>query len=129
MTNEPRRVLLVEDDKAYALLLSVLLRAPLLEIVIVHTFVAALDWLERKRPLHSVVLDVHLPDATVSEVLESIPRFKRAGAAAVAVMTGMVNVEGFPEHAIELGASICITKDEPGFIEKLRSAIGATPAE
>jgi ActR/RegA family two-component response regulator len=128
MPNSHRRVLLVEDDKSYALLLSVLMRAPLLEIVIVNTFVEAMGWLKRKLPIYAVVLDVHLPDATVSEVLESIPSFKEAGAAAVVVITGMARVEGFPEHAMELGASLCLMKDEAGFVEKLCASVSPVRA-
>lgn len=123
MANDRRRVLVIEDDRAYAILLSVLLRAPLLEIVIMNTLGAAIEWLGSKLPVHAVVLDIHLPDATVGEVLDSIVRFKSAGTRSIVAITGMASVEGFSDHALERGASLCLRKDEPGFVEKLKAAI------
>lgn len=118
-----RRVLVVDDDKEYALILSVWLRSPLLEIVLAHTLASALEWLGKKLRFDAAIIDLHLPDATVGEVLDSVRRFRQMGSDAVVVITGVAGINGFREHALEMGATACLMKDEPQFVEKIKQAI------
>ena len=68
---EFRRLLMVEDDAAYAASLKAMLEGLRVETVVAPTGKEALDYLERERA-DCILLDLGLPDMSGNEVLERI---------------------------------------------------------
>jgi len=71
---DPRRVLLVEDDRDQRSLIAWMLRAEGWEVVEAETGIELLDWIAvtstpRSKGFDAIVSDVNMPDLTAIEVL------------------------------------------------------------
>jgi DNA-binding response OmpR family regulator len=97
MTNQPRRILSVEDDTAIAELLGIVLAAEGYDVQVVQTGAEALSKLE-SQSYDAVLLDLELPDMEGAAILRHIRMKDAGGMLPVIVNSGyrsrMEDVEG-----------------------------------
>ncbi len=130
MTKKPpsKRVLVVDDDLAACKLLERLLRAPDLDVALVHTGEEGIESARAARP-DLIVMDLVMPGmgglAAIREIrslrgLESVPVF---------VLTANADPENI-RAAVDLGADDFLAKGRAAFEEapaRIRRALGLPP--
>jgi PAS domain S-box-containing protein len=126
----PLRLLAVEDDSAWAVLVGELLAGEVgdVELEAVGTVGDAMDWL-RRRGADCVLLDLSLPDATGLEALETIAR--AFPALPIVVLTSN-HQESSALAAMSQGAEDYLAKrdaDGPSIMRAVRYARGRKAAE
>ncbi len=113
------KILIVEDDEPMALILSTLMRS-MGKICIVHTIREAMDSIVDKT-VDLLMLDLKLPDSTMSETLGQI-RALKAFVPKVVVMTGAY-VPDITKLVIDSGADACFYKGDAQFVSWLKEVL------
>ncbi len=118
-------VLVVDDDKAMALLIAATLRALAARIEVATTYGEAREWI-KKVVFNIILLDIGLPDSLPEDTLSHVAEMKQGGAK-VAIITG-----AWPPRAIvspeTSGADAVIYKGDTYMLDKLKEMV-TTPSE
>ncbi len=104
-------ILIIEDVEPYAFLLAALVKGASNRVEIAHTMADGWKWLNGKNGFDVVVLDLWLPDSSVSETLGEIQKIKKTGRKVV-IVSGRLTAEA-EKTALDLGADGCISKGNP----------------
>jgi two-component system chemotaxis response regulator CheY len=121
--SEPRRVLLVEDDRDQRSLIAWMLRAEGCEVVEAETGIELLDWIgmtstPRSKGFDAIVSDVNMPDLTAIEVLAA---WRYGGWPAPLILVTASDDPNLHIDAYALGVVRVLTK--PIGREELRDAL------
>lgn len=112
------RVLVVEDDRQIAEVLSAAVAMCGADATIAGTLAEALGAAARTR-FALVLLDLGLPDSRFPETLAAISDFHARDAADVVIITGIEVTPTVRALALEAGAAAVIEKADQGFATKL----------
>jgi CheY-like chemotaxis protein len=108
------KALIIEDDKAIALLLENLIKPLVDEIHVCYTMEEALGYIKQHNNPDIVTLDLNLPDSRWKQSLERIKDLK-ADNTVLFVVTGIVEESDLVGNSLASGADSVIQKDETLF--------------
>jgi DNA-binding response OmpR family regulator len=106
----PRRILVIEDDEDALDRIELLLRSNGYSVSAAPTAKAGLELLSREKP-EVLILDLNLPDASGTKVVESVRLDKELRGTRILVLTSDSRVEKAAQ-LLEMGAASYVTKME-----------------
>lgn len=123
---EPRLILVVEDDQQYAQVLCAMISLrPGHRALVAYTMREAIISM-KEHAFDVTLLDLSLPDSTVTETLDKIPVLKAFGAGRVIVLTGVQVTPNLQLAAQVAGASGIAGKDNINLDDFLDSEVTKT---
>ncbi len=122
--NEPRRVLVADDDEIARHLACALLAQQGFEVHEAQDGAVAIEMLSSDRRFAAVVLDLHMPRVDGRAVLAHIRRTPNIAAMPVVVLTGSSDA-GTEVEIIDAGADDYLSKpaDPPRFLARVRAVL------
>ncbi|MGH7648713.1 MAG: ATPase, T2SS/T4P/T4SS family, partial [Gemmatimonadaceae bacterium] len=122
--NEPRRILVADDDEIARHLACTLLAQQGFEVHEACDGAVAIEMLSSDRRFDAVILDLHMPRADGRSVIEHIRRTPKIAALPVVVLTGSGD-NSTEVEIIDAGADDYLSKpaDPPRFLARVRAVL------
>ncbi len=111
MKNNNKKILIVEDDKFLAKMLSRMLTDSSYEVFLASSGQEAIDKVESGNVLDLIILDIMLPDLDGFEVLKEIRENNKTKKVPVIIMSNLGQPEDI-KHGKDLGASDHLIKSD-----------------